>query len=59
MHEVAYFVLCMKLNMEQNAEWLAVPITKLLGSRHVSSTGLIGPDSTQVHLARSCQDFEE
>jgi hypothetical protein len=57
MHEVVYFVLCMNPSTEQNAEWLDVPIKKLLESRHASNTVQIGPDSRPVHLARSFQDF--
>ena len=57
MHEVVRFALFMNQNMEQNAEWLDVSIKKQLESRHVSNTMQIGPDSRQIHLARSYQDF--
>ena len=52
-------MLCMKLNMVQNAELLDVSIKNLLGYRHVENIKLIGRDTIEVLLGKRCQDFEE
>ncbi len=59
MLEVVYFVLCMKLNMVQNAELVDVLIKNLLEYRRVGNTKLIGLDTIQVHLDKKWLDFEE